>query len=181
MTEQEHKIAPAGGLNPFQALTRLSHAITAIDYLLDQKPGSPRLPQLKRRIVYARNTLVVALQLWQGDVLERLAQSGGSFYVYCMIDAERLAFLRRMRPALEFTAEEIRSIDKDLGAFDHVIPLVEQAMEDVILYATENRHSLIMAKEALAPGAFPDVIEHKTLKLPAEEGIPASSNRGRGG
>lgn len=178
MTKQDLEPAKSG-LDPFQALVRLSHVITAIDHLLEPKTGSREVLPLQHRLVYARNTLVVALQLWQSDLLTRLGQSRGSFYVYCMLDSERLAFLRRMHPALEFTAGEMRALH--LAALDHVIPLVDQAAEDAVFYAIENRRCIIMAKEAFAPGSFPDLIEHKALPLPPREGIDANSGRARTG
>jgi hypothetical protein len=178
MTGQDHQTAE-GGLDPFQALTRLSHAITAIDHLLAERAGERDIQKQKRRIIYARNTLVVALQLWQSDLIDRFVQSRGGFYVYCMLDAEKLAFLRRMRPALSFTAEELRALN--LAALDHVIPLVDQAAEDAAHYATENRQSLIIAKSTVPAGVFPDIISHKTMTLAADEEIFIPSDVARTG
>lgn len=171
MTEQqqaaEGRAAPETGLNPLQALRQLANIIDNIDHhlvMLDRRE-TPRATL--RRATYARNTLVVALTLWQDDVLRRLAQSRQSFYVYCMTDAERTAFTRRISPGLYFTAEELADIG--VPAFAPLVPLVEQAAENAVRYATENRQSLIIAKNGLGPREYPAILSFRAMALPADD------------
>lgn len=157
---------PETGINPLRALVHLSNAITTMDHVLRNAEAIPDM-SLKRRVVYARNTLREALYLWQDDALERLARSRGGFYVYSMTDSEKLAFIRRMRPALSFTAEEMRNINHP--AINHLVPLVEELAEGAATYATENRQSLIMAKNSLGSTEFFDAIDLPVMPIPAEK------------
>ncbi|MBI2234854.1 MAG: hypothetical protein HYU57_07740 [Micavibrio aeruginosavorus] len=152
------------GLNPFQALRHLGNVVQSLDYVLDDPGQKETLQPVRRRLVYARNTLCLALNLWQDDVQRRLNRSRGSFYVYCMTDAERLAFLRRIRPALEFTAEELRAIG--IMSINHLVPLLEQAAAEAVIYAAENRNALHCARTELAPGQICVLPERALLPLP---------------
>lgn len=152
------------GLNPFQALRHLGNVVQSLDHALGDPSQKETLQPVRRRLVYARNTLCLALNLWQDDVQRRLNRSRGSFYVYCMTEAERLSFQRRIRPALEFTAEELRSVN--IMSINHLIPLLTQAAAEAVTYAAENRNALHCARTELAPGQICALPECELLPLP---------------
>jgi hypothetical protein len=148
MSLQEAEDSPAipSGQHPFAALTRLANAIQAIDRFIFSRTRGILEVTLHRRLVYMRNTLIVAYDLWQGDVHSRVGRSRGDIYIFCMTDREKLAFERRMVPALSFAAEELRALN--IKALDLVVDLVDTAAADAEDYAANNKTQIRAGMEA---------------------------------
>jgi hypothetical protein len=134
------------GQHPFAALTRLANAIQAIDRFIFSPTRGFLDVVVHRRLVYLRNTLIVSYDLWQSDVHSRVGRSRGDIYVFCMTDREKLAFQRRMIPALQYAAEEMRSLA--IRHLEHVIDLVDQATTDAEGYFTDNKAQIHAGIEA---------------------------------
>jgi hypothetical protein len=154
-------------LHPIQALNHLANVITTLDSMLDEKNIRPEMVPAQRRIIYVRNTLCVTLDLWQDDVRRRLMRSKNGFYIYSMTDAERTGFLRRIEPSLRFAAEELRNIH--IASMSHLIDMIEQAASDILVYAANNRQSILLGMEGLE--GEPPLFFHATKTLPSEQEI----------
>lgn len=135
-TDDDVLVAPTGQ-HPFAALARLANAIQAIDRFIFSRTRGIIEVMAHRRLTYLRNTLIVSYDLWQGDVHSRVGRSRGDIYVFCMTDREKTAFERRMVPALQFAAEEMRSLG--IKALIPVIDLIDQAAHDAGGYAENNK------------------------------------------
>lgn len=99
-----------------------------------------RDPAIRHRMIYLRNTLIVSLDLWQNDLDQRVNRSRAKFYVFCMTESEKAAFTRRMVPALQFAAEELRNINA--ASLSHLVVTLERASVDAALYAAQNKACL---------------------------------------
>lgn len=146
LQQEEGSIAIPGGQHPFAALARLANAIQAIDRFVLSKTRGMLDVVTHRRLAYLRNTLIVSYDLWQSDVHSRVGQSRGDIYVFCMTDREKLAFQRRMIPALRFAAEELRSLD--IKALEPVIDLADNAATDAQEYVDNNKAQIRAGIEA---------------------------------
>ena len=159
------------GLNPFQALTHLANVITTIDSFLEERTLRQDVAAAHHRIIYVRNTLCVTLDLWQEDIHRRLNRSKNGFYVYCMTDPERQAFLRRIEPSLRFAAEELGNIQ--ISSMRHLMGMIEKSTADAVFYATDNRASIILGLEGLK--ATPPFFSYAPKALVSDqESRPAS-------
>ncbi|MDB5491054.1 MAG: hypothetical protein JWO78_903 [Micavibrio sp.] len=135
--QQEAFAASSGVQHPFAALARLSNAIQAIDRFIFSKTRGYLEVMTHRRLAYLRNTLAVSYDLWQGDAHSRVSRSRSDIYIFCMTDREKLAFQRRMVPALSFAAEGLRALE--IEALSPVVDLVGNAALDAQNYVTENK------------------------------------------
>ncbi len=155
------------GLHPVQALTHLANVIATIDSMLDERNIRPEIVPMQRRIIYVRNTLCVTLELWQDDIRRRLLRSKNGFYIYSMTDTERSSFLRRIEPSLRFAAEELLNIH--ISSLDHLIDMIEQAGNDVMDYADNNRESILLGLEGLE--GEPPIFSYPPKSLPSEKEV----------
>ena len=125
--------------NPFAGLNQLATVIIGIDNFIDLwRERRTELPLAEtRRLIYMRNTLVVAFNLWKDDVEIRVARSQEKFYVFCMTDGEKMSFLRRMGPGFVFAAEELR--DLNIKALSHFSGSIAQCSDAADHYANNNK------------------------------------------
>jgi hypothetical protein len=124
------------GTNPFTSLSQLSNVLTGIDSFLF-KPGQNLEFEIHCRLVYMRNTLIVAYDLWQNDINRRVSRSLEKFFVFCMTEGERSAFERRLVPGLTFAAEELRSLN--IAALNHLPSVIDHCAGEAGHYANNNK------------------------------------------
>lgn len=142
------------GINPVAGLAHLATVIDALDGFLDRPPlyvQYSTIVPLIRRVVYARNTLAVSLDLWQTDLARRLLKSSADFYIYAMTAEESAGFTRRIVPGLSFTAGELTALVAEFPVFaalSHLAPGVEKLALDAKTYAAENKACLRRAIES---------------------------------
>lgn len=127
-------------MNPRRSVYYLSNVISTIDFNLTRPNRQMRDPAIRHRLVYLRNTLMVSLDLWQDDLEQRVNRSRSRFYVFCMTESEKAAFTRRMVPALNFAAEELRNINAE--HLSHLVATLDRAAADAATYAEQNKACL---------------------------------------
>jgi hypothetical protein len=144
-------------LNPRRSVYHLSNVIGTIDFNLNRPSPQMRDPAIRHRVIYLRNTLIVSLDLWQNDLEQRVNRSRARFYVFCMTEGEKFAFTRRMVPALQFAAEELRNINA--ASLSHLVATLERTAADAAIYAAQNKACLKLAID--------DQNEYPTMTHPA--------------
>jgi len=134
----------SAGTNPFASLSQLANILTGIDGFLF-KPGQSIEYEIHCRLVYLRNTLIVAYELWQSDVHTRVGRSMNKFFVLCMTEGDRSAFERRIVPGLIFTAEELRNLN--IPGLNHLPSVIDHCAEEAGHYANNNKACVTVGVE----------------------------------
>ena len=144
-------IAPASPTDPATLRAQAETVFSLLDGVIARPPAAGAAKaEMVRRAVYIHNTLWVAIELWQDDLLRRMRQSQGGFYVFSMTGDDSRAFRRRVVSGLMFVAEDIAALSRDYPALERLGPVAD-AVRGLAAgmdgYADANKAALRLALE----------------------------------